>query len=104
MIDVRQAIDEKGNGGFYVEGEGEQLGEMAVSVAGNVLTAYHTEVLPKAEGKGLGKRLLDAMVEYVRKHHLKVVPLCQYVHAQFRRHPAEYGDIWLRNAPGATQP
>ena len=34
------------------------------------------------------------MVDYARKHDLKVIPLCPYVHAQFKRHPDEYADVW----------
>ena len=104
MINVQQKLNEKGEGGFYIMDENEQLGEMAIGIKDKILTAYHTEVLEKAEGKGLAKQLLNAMAEFVRKNDMKVVPLCPYVHAQFRRHPAEYGDIWLRNEPGQKQP
>jgi hypothetical protein len=51
-------------------------------------------VLKTAEGKGLGKKLLEEMVNYARKNKLKVIALCPYVFAQFRRHPEEYADIW----------
>ncbi|HEU4902844.1 MAG TPA: N-acetyltransferase [Flavisolibacter sp.] len=34
------------------------------------------------------------MVDYARKNGLKVIPLCPYVHAQFKRHPADYADVW----------
>jgi uncharacterized protein len=33
------------------------------------------------------------MVEHVRKNSLKVIPLCPYVHAQFKRHREEYTDL-----------
>ena len=72
----------------------KQLGEMEVSVSGNNLIVYHTEVDPAAEGKGLAKQLLATMVDYARKNDLKVIPLCPYVHAQFKRRPDEYADIW----------
>ena len=72
----------------------EQLGEMAISINGHSLTVYHTEVSPAAEGKGLGKRLLEAMVTYAREHQMKVVPLCPFVHAQFKRNPDKYKDLW----------
>jgi hypothetical protein len=70
------------------------LAEMEVSVSDSNVTVYHTEVVPKAEGKGLAKKLLAAMSGYARKNGLKVIPLCPYVHAQFKRHPEEYADIW----------
>jgi uncharacterized protein len=34
------------------------------------------------------------MVDYAREHKLKVIPLCPYVNAQFRRHPDQYQDVW----------
>jgi uncharacterized protein len=94
MEDVKLQLNEKKYGGFYITDGDEQLGEMAVSVSGNDLTVYHTEVSPKVEGKGFAKKLLTTMVEYARANGLKVTPLCPYVHAQFKRHLEEYKDIW----------
>ena len=50
----------------------------------------------KAEGKGLAKKLLIAMVDYARKNNLKVIALCPFVHAQFLRHPDEYKILWKK--------
>ncbi|HRP58416.1 GNAT family N-acetyltransferase [Agriterribacter sp.] len=94
MEDVKLQLDEKGHGHFYISDEEEQVAEMVVSISNGLLTVYHTEVLPKAEGKGLAKQLLTAMVDHARKNGLKVIPLCPYVHAQFRRRPADYADVW----------
>ena len=96
MVDVTLKLNEKGHGAFYaMEGE-KQLGEMEVGVSGHNLTVYHTEVSPEAEGKGFAKKLLATMVDYARSSDLKVIPLCPYVHAQFRRHPEQYTDIWTQ--------
>ena len=94
MDAVKLDLNEKGHGGFYIMEETEQMGEMTVSISGNNLTVYHTEVSAKAEGKGFARKLLIAMVEYARGKGLKVIPLCPYVHAQFKRHPKDYIDIW----------
>lgn len=94
MEDIKLTLNEKGHGHFYVNENNEQVAEMIISISGNDLTVYHTEVLPKAEGKGLAKELLKAMVDYARKNNLKVIALCPYVFAQFKRHPDEYADIW----------
>jgi predicted GNAT family acetyltransferase len=94
MDEVKLSLNEKNHGAFYQYDGDEQLGEMVVSIAGSNLTVYHTEVSANAEGKGVAKKLLAAMVEYARKNKLKVIPLCAYVHAQFRRHPDEYADVW----------
>jgi uncharacterized protein len=97
MPEIQLQLNDKGRGKFLVEENGEQLGEMEVAIADEKLIAYHTEVLPKAEGKGLAKKLLANMVEYARSHNLKVVALCPYVHAQFKRHEDLYGDIWEKS-------
>jgi predicted GNAT family acetyltransferase len=94
MDDVILQLNERHKGAFLVKEGGEKLGEMVVSISGNHLTVYHTEVLPQAEGKGLAKKMLQAMVDHARKNSLKVIPLCPYVHAQFKRHPADYADLW----------
>lgn len=94
MEPIKLQTDESGKGAFVVmEGE-ERLGEMEIAITENTLTVFHTEVQPKAEGKGLAKQLLSAMVSYAREKGLQVVPLCPYVHAQFRRHPEAYADVW----------
>lgn len=97
MEDVKLGFDEKGYGKFSISEENEQIAEMVISITGNDLTVYHTEVFPKGEGKGLAKKLLAAMVDHARQHALKVIPLCPYVHAQFKRHPDEYADVWSNN-------
>lgn len=94
MEDVKLKLNEKGHGHFLIMDGEEQIAEMEVSISENNLTVYHTEVVPEAEGKGLAKQLLTSMVDYTRKHGLKVIPLCPYVHAQFKRHPEEYADVW----------
>ncbi|MGV3561443.1 GNAT family N-acetyltransferase [Larkinella arboricola] len=87
----------KGKGMFYIR-EGERtIAEMVFDKSDTALTVYHTEVVPEAEGKGIAGELLTAMVEYARQHQLKVVPLCPYVHAQFKRHPERYQDVWAQS-------
>src|SRR3954454_2304144 len=94
MDEVKLSLNEKNHGGFYQMDGAEQLGEMVVGISGSNLTVYHTKASTNAEGKGVAKKLLTAMVEHARKNNLKVIPICPYVHAQFRRHPDEYVDVW----------
>jgi predicted GNAT family acetyltransferase len=98
MMQVELKLDKNNNGGFYIMDGTERIAEMAISISGKNLTVYHTEVSQKAEGKGLGKELLSAMVDYARKNGLKVIALCPFVHAQFKRHPEQYADIWNKQS------
>ena len=90
-------LNEKNQGAFVIVDGDEQLAEMVLAIVDQDLVVYHTEVSPKAEGQGLAKKLLNAMVSYARDNKLKVVPLCPYVHLQFKRHPADFEDVWKKS-------
>ena len=96
MSDIQLKLDSRGRGAFYIEENNVKIGEMVVGISGTALTVYHTEVEPEMEGKGFAKQMLDKMVAYARENKLQVIPLCEYVHAQFKRHPADYEDIWKK--------
>ena len=93
---VLKWTDTASRGAFVVE-EGEtRLAEMVFKVVGSEMTVFHTEVAEELKGKGVATKLFNMMVDYVRAHQLKVIPLCEYVHAQFKRHPELYNDIWKK--------
>ncbi|WP_138990094.1 GNAT family N-acetyltransferase [Larkinella sp. C7] len=100
MAEIKPDLDQKNPGAFYLYEEGVKIGEMVVNIADGNLTVYHTEVVPEAEGKGYAKQMLDAMVAYARENRLKVIPLCPYVHARFKRHPKDYADVWTKEEDG----
>ena len=90
MTEIKLVLDEKRHGFFNLYENDTKIGEMVISVTDTVLTVYHTEIDPSAEGKGYAKVLLDHLVNYSREHNLMVRPLCPYVHAQFKKHPELY--------------
>ncbi len=92
--EVKLSLDDRGQGLFYIEDGNEKVGKMFISISDKLLTVTHTEVSEKAQGRGLAKQLLNAMVAYARKQGLMVRALCPYVYAQFKRHPEQYADIW----------
>lgn len=98
MEDVKLNLHENGEGKFLINDGNEELGEMVVAVCGKNLMVYHTEVAPKAEGRGLAKKMFGEMVQYARKNGLKVIARCPYVAAQLQRHPDEFADIWDKGA------
>jgi predicted GNAT family acetyltransferase len=78
---------------FFIKEGDNRIAEMEGEIKEDILTVNHTEVQPQAEGKGYAKKLLAAMVEHARNNHLKVVPVCPYVQAQFKRNENMYADI-----------
>jgi len=96
MADIKLELDEKKHGAFNLYDNGTKIGEMVIGISQDMLTVYHTEVDEDQSGKGYAKLLLDAMTAYARQNKLMVRPLCAYVHAQFKKHPDEYTDIWLK--------
>ena len=50
MENTRLILEEKGHGGLYYMEKEETLGEMELEISGQLLTVFHTEVKPQAEG------------------------------------------------------
>ena len=97
MNSIQLKLNDQKRGAFVVEEGDERLAEMVIAISGQRLIIYHTEVSEKLRGQGIAGKLLDQMVAYARDNALKVVPLCTYVHAQFKRHAEMYKDIWDQN-------
>ena len=91
MIKVNHKTNQKG-GSFYYEENGKQLAEMVYVMAGQQMIIDHTDVDPSLKGQGIGKQLQAALVEYVRKHQIKVIPLCPFAKATFDR-MVEWQDV-----------
>ena len=80
-------------GSFTYEPEGIRLAEMAYVIsAPGTMIIEHTEVDESLKGQGIGKQLLAELVEYVRKEKIRVIPLCPFANAMFKRH-AEWQDV-----------
>jgi len=73
-------------GSFFMEKEGERLAAMVYKMAGpKKMVIEHTEVDERLKGQGVGVRLLEHLVEFVRKENIKVVPFCPFAKATFRK-------------------
>lgn len=80
-------------GAFFIEENGGRLGEMTFSRAGDdVLIIDHTEVSDALKGKGAGKQLVAAAVDYARKNKIKILPLCPFAKSVFDK-VKEYQDV-----------
>ena len=87
---------------YEVLAEGRVLGEILYRTSGDRVVLLHTEVLPSAEGSGLGSRLVAGALDDIRARGLRVVPLCPFVAAYIRRHP-DYADLVAGAATAATE-
>lgn len=76
-----------------MEENGKEIATMSYTFAGDTkFIIDHTEVDPSQGGKGLGKQLLKAAVEFARKNSYKIMPLCPYAKAVFEK-TDEYNDV-----------
>lgn len=82
------AIIEQNNKGFSVAKEnGNRVGVMTYSIPdSDFVIIDHTEVEPGAKGKGVGKEMLYKIVEMARGKNLKILPLCPFANAMFKKH------------------
>lgn len=84
---------EGGKGFFYYEVEGKKLAEMVYTMAGeHKMIIEHTEVDDSLRGQGVGKKLLEVLVSYVRANNIKVFPLCPFAKATFDK-VVEWQDV-----------
>ena len=93
----------KGTSGRYVgridgvEGEAELL----FTVRGpSLISADHTEAPASVLGTGAAMALIEHMIGDARASGFKIVPICPYVLAQYRKHP-EWRDV-MTGAPAAV--
>ncbi len=87
-------LEENGSKGRYVlRGPDGAEAEMTFTRVGNTqLIIDHTGVPDAFRGQGAGLRLVTRAVEDARAAGKKIIPLCPFAAAQFRRHP-EWADV-----------
>ena len=80
-------------GMFFVETDGNILAEMVYTMpAHNKMIIEHTKVSDELRGKNAGNQLVHMAVEYARTHSIKIIPLCPFANAVFKKKP-EYADV-----------
>lgn len=97
MNEIQLNLNDAGRGAFFIERDNKRVAEMVIMIKDKSLTVYHTEVDETLQGKGIGAALFSRMIEYARGQNLKVIPLCQYVLTQLKRHGEQYADIWNKS-------
>jgi predicted GNAT family acetyltransferase len=56
---------------------------------GETVVIPHVEAPPALRGTGTAGRLMEGIVGLARAEGFKIVPLCSYASAWFRRHPGD---------------
>lgn len=85
MIKIEREDNSK-KGKFIILENDEFAGEMTYTWAGSTkFIIDHTDVDVNFGGKGYGKKLVMAAVEYARGGSLKIIPLCPFAKKVFDR-------------------
>ncbi|MBK5269956.1 MAG: N-acetyltransferase [Bacteroidia bacterium] len=80
-------------GMFYIEQDSKMLAESVYTLSSqDKMIIEHTEVDDALRGQNAGYQLVNAAVEYARQHNMKIIPLCPFANALFKRKP-EFSDV-----------
>jgi hypothetical protein len=80
-------------GKFYIEENNIAIAELDYQLNDKTLLILHTEVEESLEGKGIGKELVAAAVDYVRNNSLMINATCPYAKKVLDRTP-EFADVY----------
>ncbi|MBF4488028.1 GNAT family N-acetyltransferase [Flavobacterium sp. CSZ] len=82
-MEIQQTNDTR-RGYFEAIEDGKEAGKMTYTWAGDSkFIIDHTEVSPDFNGKGVGKKLVMAAVEYARANNVNIIPLCPFAKSVF---------------------
>ena len=80
-------------GTFYIGEKNKPTADMTYSKAGtDTIIIDHTEVSDVLKGKGAGKELVTAAVNYARQNNIKIIPLCTFAKSVFGK-AKEFQDV-----------
>lgn len=81
-------------GAFVAEVEGKEIGHLDYTYQEKrIIILDSTEVEPDFRHRGIAKKLVMQTVKYARKEDLKIIPVCPYTVAVFKRMKEELADV-----------
>lgn len=81
-----ERTEHENKGQFTAYLDDEQAGMMSYTWAGSDrFIIDHTEADPKFKGRGVGKSLVLAAVEYAREKKVSIIPLCPFAKRVFEK-------------------
>lgn len=78
------SVIKKGVNEFFIAIDGEIVAKIEFAYGGRdteereILIINHTVVADKHRGEGLGRSLVDRVVDYARREHQYIIPLCPF--------------------------
>ncbi len=84
----------RGKGKFYIgASETDFTAHITFKNGGNnVIIVDHTFVDPSLRGQGIAAKLMQRVIDMAREENLKIVPVCSYAVAAFKRNP-DFQDV-----------
>ena len=80
-------------GEFFIADDQGKQAQITYSKAGaDKIIIDHTEVDETLRGQGIGYKLVERAVEHAREQGLKIMPLCPFAKAVFKKNQ-EYQDV-----------
>ena len=95
MSELQIDREETGKGGRYVVRLEGAEAEMTYSSGETIDIIDHTFVPPELRGRSVGELLVARAVEDARANGRRILPLCTFAAAQFRRNP-DWKDVLAR--------
>ncbi|MGC4026606.1 MAG: GNAT family N-acetyltransferase [Mesorhizobium sp.] len=93
MSDTIHLDETDTKGRYWFRGPDGDEAEMTFTKSGaNTIIIDHTMVPDAFRGQGIGLKLVERGVADARAAGKKIIPLCPFAAAQFRRHP-EWADV-----------
>jgi predicted GNAT family acetyltransferase len=81
---------------FHIDGEIARIDYM-ITTSGDI-ALVHTEVADALQGRGVGKALVEAVLEHIDQTGRKVIPTCGFVRGYIRKHPEWNRLVAMQNA------
>jgi predicted GNAT family acetyltransferase len=86
-LEIRREEDGR-VGAFFVEVDGRRLAELRYTRSSpQTVVLEHTEVSDVLQGRGVGRKLVEAAVAWARRTGTSFVPVCSYAKTVFERYP-----------------
>jgi hypothetical protein len=85
------------NGEFFINDESlQKIAVMTyIMFDDKTMLIEHTVVDEQLSGQGIGRKLIDAGVQFAREKGYKIIPQCPYANAVFKK-TTEYADVWVK--------